>query len=143
MLFRLIRNGLLGLCLFSSSVLVAADIVVVVHPSNSIDSISKEDSAKIFLGKLKSFTNGKSAIPLDQQEGAKERTSFYSKVARKSDSQLKSYWSRLIFTGKGQPPRTVSNSDEVKAAITANPNMISYMSVNEVDSSVKVILQIP
>lgn len=143
MLFRLIRNGILGMCLSFSSLLVAADIVVVVHPSNTIDAISKEDSAKIFLGKLKSFTNGKSAIPLDQHEGAEERDSFYSKVARKSDSQLKSYWSRLIFTGKGQPPRSVSNSDAVKAAIAANPNMISYMSGSEVDGSVKVILQVP
>lgn len=143
MLLGLIRNGILGLCFSFSSALVAADIVVVVHPTNSIDAISKEDSAKIFLGKLKSFTNGESAIPLDQQEGVKERDSFYAKVAKKSNSQLKSYWSRLIFTGKGQPPRAVSNGDEVKEAIAANPNMISYMNGSEVDSSVKVVLQVP
>lgn len=129
-------------CLSLLSVSARSDIVVVVHPDNSIEAISKEESAKIFLGKQKSFVNGRTAVPLDQEEGSSNRDKFYATVTNKTDSQLKSYWSRLIFTGKGHPPRSVSDSNEVKAAINADPNVISYIDAKHVDSSVKVVLQI-
>ncbi len=78
-------------------------------------------------------------LPIDQSEGANARHEFYRKIVNKSESQLKSYWSRLIFTGKGQAPQVVGSNDDVKSIISNNPNLIGYIDSSAVDASVKVI----
>lgn len=91
------------------------------------------------MGKTKSFPDGSQAVPVDQNEGSATRATFNEKVLNKSDSQLKSYWSRLIFTGKGTPPKESGTDAEVKALVANNPNIIGYIDSAAVDASVKVV----
>lgn len=44
-------------------------------------------------------------LPVDHSERAALRDAFYTKVTSKSPAQIKAYWSKIVFTGKGQPPR--------------------------------------
>ena len=60
-------------------------------------------------------------------------------MLNKSGSQLKSYWSKLVFTGKGTPPKVVANDAEVISLISANPNLIGYIDAAAVTGTVKVI----
>jgi hypothetical protein len=60
-------------------------------------------------------------------------------IAGKSAAQMKSHWSKIIFTGRGQPPKTVSSGVEVKKLIAANPQAIGYIERTAVDSSLKVL----
>ena len=48
------------------------------------------------------------------------------------------YWSKLIFTGKGQPPRSAKPGRSQKL-VANNPNTIAYIDKGSVDSSVKVV----
>ena len=59
----------------------------------------------------------------------------------KTNAQVKSYWAKLIFTGKGTPPKEVANSDEVKKLVSTNPNTIGYIDKSHLDTSVKVIYE--
>ncbi|WP_300433457.1 phosphate ABC transporter substrate-binding protein, partial [uncultured Thalassolituus sp.] len=95
--------------------------------------------SRIFLGKTSSFPDGSPAVPVDQSEGSDVRNDFTDKVLGKNASQLKAYWSRLIFTGKGTPPKEVGNNAAVKSLIAANPNMIGYIDSSAVDDTVKVV----
>lgn len=115
-----------------------AEIAVIVHPSNGS---TLDDSAigKIYLAKLKSFPGGGEAVPVNQAEGSAVRTEFDDKALGKSPSQLKAYWSKLVFTGKGSPPEDVDDDAAVKALIASNPSMIGYISAGSVDDSVKVV----
>jgi len=128
------------LVLISSMSVTAAfaDVAVIVHPSNSA-SMSQKDIARMFLGKSKSFPNGTSAIPVNQDAGNAVTEQFNDKVVNKSSSQLKAYWSKLVFTGKGTPPQQVDNDAEVKALVSSNPGGIGYVDAKSVDGSVKVI----
>ena len=81
-----------------------AGVSVVVHPSVELASIQNQIAANIFLGKSSLLPDGTKVIPIDQEEGEEPRDEFYQKVVKKDASQLNAYWSRLIFTGKGQPP---------------------------------------
>lgn len=81
--------------------------------------------------------------PVDQEEGARSRSEFYTKVARKDDAQMQAYWARMIFTGKGDPPTALMDDEEVIGLIAGDPQKIGYVDKDKVDSSVKVILQIP
>lgn len=116
-----------------------ADTSVIVSPSNANASMDKTTVSKIFLGKTKRFPDGTQALPIDQDEDAAARESFNSSILGKSDSQLKSYWSRLIFTGKGTPPKPSGDDAAVKALVAKNPNMIGYIDSSAVDGTVKVV----
>lgn len=39
------------------------------------------------------------------------QTTFYREIAGKTLPQINSYWTTLIFTGKGKPPRSIDETD--------------------------------
>jgi ABC-type phosphate transport system substrate-binding protein len=118
-----------------------ADVVAVVSSKNPLTSLSKSQVADIFLGKTVRFPDGVPAVPIDQEEGSPAREEFYATFTGKSPAQIKSHWTKIIFTGRGQPPRAVSNSAEVRKVIAANPQAIGYIERSAVDGSVKVLTQ--
>jgi ABC-type phosphate transport system substrate-binding protein len=118
-----------------------ADVVAVVASSSAITMLSKAQVTDIFLGKVSRFPNGTQAAPIDQEEGSPARDEFYATYAGKSPAQVKSYWARIIFTGRGQPPKAVLNSVEVRKLVAANPEAISYIERSALDSSVKIVTQ--
>jgi ABC-type phosphate transport system substrate-binding protein len=136
------RIGLtvVGLALSVGVGVVKADVVAVVSAKNSLTTLSKNQVADIFLGKAVRFPDGTQALPIDQAEGTVARDEFYAKFTGKSVAQLKAHWSKIIFTGRGQPPRAVANSIEIKKLLSQSPNAIGYIEPSMVDSSVRVLL---
>ncbi|MBV1907499.1 MAG: phosphate ABC transporter substrate-binding protein [Pseudomonadales bacterium] len=117
-----------------------AETVVVVHPDNtSAGSTDMAAVQKIFLGKSKKYPDGTIAVPLNQEVGSGPRGEFDSTVLHKTASQLKAYWSKLVFTGKGTPPKTVANDAEVIALVSKNPSLIGYIDKASVDGRVKAL----
>ena len=125
---------------FSSS--LYADVAIVVHRDSPLASATLEEISKIFLAKTKTFTDGQEIKLLDLEEGHETRDQFYQTVANKTPSQVKAYWSRLIFTGKGQPPQVLMDSDEIVEFISEDPNSIGYANPDSITDSVKVIYTI-
>jgi ABC-type phosphate transport system substrate-binding protein len=119
---------------------VRADVVAVVSSNSPITTLSKSQVVDIFLGKRTRFPDGSLAVPIDQTEGTAARNEFYSQLAAMSAAQLKAFWSKIIFTGRGQPPIALATSLEVKKALVANPNAIGYIDQSLVDTSVRVVL---
>ena len=117
---------------------VFAEVAVIVNPANG-NSLSDSDISRIYLGKSKSFDDGTSIEAVNQQPDAGVTEAFNEKVVKKSSSQLKAYWSKLVFTGKGTPPKTAASSDEMLALVSNNPNLIGYVDASKVNGSVKVI----
>jgi ABC-type phosphate transport system substrate-binding protein len=120
-----------------------AQVVVVVSPQSPVDQLSQDQVTNIFLGKTTRMPDGELVVPVDQDEAAAIRNEFYIKLANKTPAQLKAYWSKLIFTGRGRPPKEMANSREVKHAIINRPETIGYIAAGEVDGTVKVIFTIP
>jgi ABC-type phosphate transport system substrate-binding protein len=116
-----------------------ADVVVVVSIKSTATILSSNQVADIFLGKTGSLANGQPMVPIDQPEGSSAREEFYSRFSGKSAAQLKAYWSKIIFTGRGRPPQEVASSAEVKKKIIENSNSIGYIEQNLVDGSVRVL----
>lgn len=128
---------------FSFCTLSFAEVAVIVHPSSGVTSMTDDDVARIFLGKSNSFPGGAQAVPVNQDEGSSVRDKFNEAVCKKNASQYKAYWSQLVFTGKGTPPKDAGKDAAIKALIAANPNMIGYVDGSAVDSSVKVVFKAP
>ena len=133
---RTIKTVLLLVTLLSGA--AVADIAVVVNPANA-NAVSADDLNRLFLGRASSFADGSKATPLNMAEGKPARDEFDSKVLNRSAAQLKAYWSKLVFTGKGTPPKELADDAAVKAAVAADSSAIGYISSGSVDSSVKVV----
>jgi len=114
-----------------------AGVSVIVHPSNA-SALDKKAISKIFLGKSKKFPGGSQAVPLNQ-ESSDLSAEFTKKVLGKSESQMKAYWSKLLFTGKGQAPKSVKSDAEVIDMVSKNPTMIGYVDDASINDTVKVI----
>ncbi|ROM72554.1 phosphate ABC transporter substrate-binding protein [Pseudomonas brassicacearum] len=136
-----IGYAVLGTVLYAGSSPVMADVVVVVVVASGspLKTLARNQVADIFLGKTSRFPSGAQAIPIDQTEDSPIRDEFYSTFTGKSASQLKAHWSKIIFTGRGQPPQAVSSSAEVKKRIAENSDTIGYIDAREVDNSVRAL----
>lgn len=119
---------------------LARELVVIVSAKNSSMALRPEQVADIFLAQTGRFPQGGAAVAIDQMLGSSSRDEFYYKVASKSPSLVKAYWTRMVFTGRGAPPREESGNDAVRELIAGNPEMIGYIDRDALDGSVKVVL---
>lgn len=110
-----------------------AQVVVVASAKSSAGSLAKEQVSDVFMGKNTSLT------PVDLGESNPVREEFYTKVVGKSASQVKSYWAKMAFTGKGTPPKEGALASDVKKMLAGDPGLVGYIEKSAVDSSVKVL----
>ncbi len=127
---------LCGAALVGMVSLAQAEVAVIVNPG-AAKAPSQSDVANIFLGKDKSMKG------VDQAGWTPAKEAFYAGVTSKNESQLKSYWSGLIFTGKGQPLPTVADDAAVVAKVAAEADAIGYADSAAVNGSVKVLFTLP
>ena len=78
-------------------------------------------------------------MPIYLAQGHDARGEFNKKALGKSSSQLKAYWSKLIFTGKGTPPDALGSVEDVIAKVAADPSAIAYIDAGSVTDAVKVV----
>lgn len=135
---KLLAKAVLTAALISGA--AQAGVVVIANPTGP-DALSKAQVAKLYLGKSKKLPNGAKAEVIEQAESSAIRAEFHDAVTGKSDSQLQAYWSRLIFTGKGKPPKTIGSSALIKSQVASHSNAIAYIDEAEVDDSVKVVFR--
>lgn len=140
---KTIRSIFLLLAVTIASVSAQAEIAVIANKSVAIASIAETQAAAIFLSQLDVLEDGTQLIPVDQKDDQETRTAFYVKVIKKDAAQLNAYWSRMVFSGQGQPPKKVADDAAVLALVRANPNVIGYVDAVAVNNSVKVLLRIP
>ena len=132
---------LMMLCALCLPVSATAAIAVVVHPANQT-SMTQDDLVRMYTGKLSTFPDGASAVPVNIAVSEAVRSDFDQKALGRSSAQVKAYWSKLVFTGKGTPPKEVDSAAEVINLVANNPNIIGYVAADSVSDKVKVLLTI-
>ena len=141
MQFNMIKP-VIGAALFAAAVAAQAQVAVVVNPKSPVASMTADQVASIFLGKSNQLPNGSAAQAVDLPDSAAAREHFYSKATGKSSAQVKAAWSRLVFSGKGTPPKELGRAADVKKFVAANADAIGYIEKSAVDGSVKVVLSV-
>ncbi len=125
--------------LSAAAVAARADVVVVVSAKSSVATLSQSQVSDLFLGKTSTFPRAARPCRSIWLAGAMNRDEFYTKVTGRTAVQLKSYWAKQSFSGKGTAPKAVAGDDEVKKLIAANPNTIGYIDKTRLDASVKAV----
>ncbi|UVW30170.1 phosphate ABC transporter substrate-binding protein [Massilia sp. H6] len=118
----------------------SAELVVIVSARSVAPTLSSDQVAAIFLGQAGSLPDGVEVAALDQRIGSNERIQFYQQVTGKTPALLKAHWSKMIFTGRGQPPREVADNGAVRRMVADNPAMIGYIDRAALDASVRPVL---
>ncbi|MES2757055.1 MAG: phosphate ABC transporter substrate-binding protein [Pseudomonadota bacterium] len=121
----------------------AAELVVIVAARSPVGALRIDQVADIFLGQAGRFPDGGEATAIDLALGAALRDEFYLKVAAKKPALMKAHWTKMIFTGRGHPPKEAPTSAAVRKLVADNPALIGYIDRSALDPSVKPILLLP
>ncbi len=112
---------------------------IVTHPDVNETSISKNYLRAIFSMRLRAWQNGVIikvfVLPDDHklhQDFSKEKLSLFP-------YQLRQTWDRLVFSGTGQAPTTVSSSEEMLTRITNTPGAIGYLETTYINDEIHVL----
>jgi hypothetical protein len=139
---NVIGATLLCFGLVSVGMPVQADGVSLVTKSDSsINSMTKKEAKKLWLGKTKTV-GGQTAVPSDNEESNANKI-FYKKAVKKKPAQLKAYWAKKMFSGKAMPPKKLGDDDEVKEWVNETDHGVGYINNESVDDSVKILLKLP
>ncbi|MFT7111019.1 MAG: ABC-type phosphate transport system substrate-binding protein [Psychrobacter glaciei] len=115
-----------------------ADLQVIANKSFNESSISMQKLRDIYSGDSQ-YINGIRIIPLDQSFNTENRALFYDLVLEKPMDQIMSHWSKLIFTGKGQAPTSLSGDASILEFVSGNLNAIGYVGSDMPIINVKII----
>ncbi len=103
---------------------------IIVLSKNIQNKINKEDVKMIFLGKKTMLDDGTKVIPIIPSDiDPLLLKSFNQRILKKSNPQVKAYWAKRIFTGKGKPPDS-KNIDEILRLMESTTNIISFIPGN-------------
>jgi len=144
---KIIKTSILaataGLSMLCAQSYAAAEVVIIASKSAPVSSISADQAKSIFLKKSVTFPDGSSVVAVDLPADNAVRDEFYQKATNKNANQVKSYWAKRVFTGKGTPNDTQNSESAVKSWVASGANHIGYVSSGAVDGSVKVLLRLP
>ncbi|MEE4250032.1 MAG: hypothetical protein V2I38_05540 [Alcanivoracaceae bacterium] len=128
------------LLLLSWPLLGQAELVVVTGSNSDLTSLTENEVRQLFSGQLK-VVGGKRMQPLDLPTSSKDRENFYAKLMGRSPEQMRAYWTRLIFTGQGKPPREVSSIQELTNLVNSG-EYIGYLRADALTDNVQVLYRI-
>jgi len=117
--------------------LQARDIAVVVSNNFDFSELSKSQIKRLFLSKTNRVNNTRVRVIELHANSYKDR--FYKEISGKSKSQLRSYWTTLIYTGKAKPPKQINNMNELLQELHETRNVITYIPIDEITDDMKVL----
>ena len=132
----------LGLALFSPLAQaqgVDRSLRVIVSKENKVASLSTDDLNRIFLGKKTLWESGTRIVPAMPEEESPAGETFLAGTLKKSVSQFRAYWKRLLFSGGGTVPKVFRSSSQLVDFVARQPGEIAVIEASAVDDRVRVL----
>jgi len=118
-----------------------ATFKVIVNESVQETEIEPKQLSKIFLKKVKRWDDDSSTAVYDLVAESQVRDDFSRAVHRKSISAIKSYWQRMIFSGRDVAPDELDNDQEMIEQVASTPGAVGYVSASaQLPDGVKVLV---
>ena len=118
-------------------------LYIIANAKNPTHSLSKQDIQNIFLGKIQSFPNGEPAKPVNLSKGSASREAFMKEILKKNERSWRSHWARLLFTGKGKPPKEYKSTQDIIDLVEKKQQAIGYIIGDiEKNTNITVLLKI-
>lgn len=115
-------------------------VSVVVNAANSVQELSSEEVARLFLKKVRTWPDGRMAAPVDQSTASQVRAQFGKEILRLSLGQQKEYWMTQTLSGRELPPRALDGDSAVLDFVGNQTGGIAYVSSQvELPPTVKAV----
>lgn len=125
-----------------SAAAAAEEMAVVTAAKGPIVTLERDTAEQLYLGRRSVLADGQPVQLLDLPAGP-ERDRFYQLLTGKRPSQIRAYWSRLVFTGRALPPREVASIDDVRRILLENPGTVGYLpAAPAADPALRVLLRL-
>jgi ABC-type phosphate transport system substrate-binding protein len=112
---------------------------VVVSKDNKLASLTTDDLNRIFLGKKTLWESGTRIVPAMPEEESTAGEAFLSVTLKKSVSQFRAYWKRLLFSGGGTVPKVFRSNSQIIDFVARQPGAIAVVEAGAVDDRVRVL----
>ena len=93
-----------------------AEVALVVSVDSKLTTYDEHAISSLYLAKIKTLPEVGRIVPMDLPEDNPTKKAFYLGLMKKSPDQIRSYWSRLIFTGQSSPPEVMADDQEMARA---------------------------
>lgn len=117
---------------------------VVVHVTNPVARLTREQTSQIFLRKVTLWDTRKPVLPVDRAPDSPVRRTFTKQIHRRTIASVQTYWQQQTFAGRGVAPPERASDAEVLAYIRQFPNGIGYVGAGaNLGSDIKVVVVTP
>lgn len=116
-------------------------LVLVSAATGPIAVLDRDTAEQLYLGRRSSLPDA-TAVQLIDLPAGPERDRFYLQLTGKNPSQIRAYWSRLVFTGRAQPPREAASVSDARRLLDEIPGTIAYLPLDAASSPrLRILLQ--
>jgi hypothetical protein len=112
---------------------------IVVAKASPLQTMTMDEASRVFTGRQHNLQS-QPVTALWQRSGP-VREEFNQKILGRTGPELSSYLAALVFTGRCVAPVELTNDEQVKQTLIANPNDVGYISDEAIDDSVRVLLK--
>lgn len=112
---------------------------VIVHPDVGLESVTANVLRAIFSMRMKTWPDGKLIRVYVLPDDNELHQMFSKETLNVFPYQLRSTWDRLVFSGTGQAPTTVSSNEEMLQKIASTPGSIGYLKTIYLNDDVHVL----
>jgi len=119
-----------------------ASVAVVVSASSKVGALEMETLRDLFLRRRTLLPDGARAVPINLPVGHHARERFSLLVLGRRPAELSAYWDRLYYEGV-RPPIVLPSAEAVRRYLQVDALAIGYLSADEVDASMRVIVVFP
>ena len=119
-----------------------AEIVLVTAIDSTISELSRDEAEQLYMGRRAALSARGALLLLDLPTGP-VRDQFYRLLTGKNPSQIRAYWSRMVFTGRALPPTESADASDAHRILLENPNAVAYLPASYAnDPKLRVLLRL-
>lgn len=126
----------------SSAARADGTIVVIVNKANAVASVDLGELRPVFQTTKKSLGVGGDVTPLNLPTESKLRQEFDLAVLGLDPDRAARYWKDRKIRGGARAPKQLPSTSAVLAAVSADPTAIGYITLAEVNHTVKVVAKL-
>jgi hypothetical protein len=116
-------------------------LAIVVGRTSPVTTVSLDDLREIYLRRRRVWPNGTPVVPINLPPDNPLREAFSRRVLGRTPADLMGYWNARYFEGI-RPPLVLLTPAAVRAYLQRQPEGIAYLPLEEVDDSLRVLLEL-
>jgi ABC-type phosphate transport system substrate-binding protein len=115
-------------------------VVLIINPSVPVDSISAAALKDLYTGRTTYWPDGQSVklAVLDDQVTAQTDAALQA-ASGMDASHFKTFWQRMVFSGRGQQPKQAADAAALVALVAATPGALAIVPADAGLKGVKII----